>query len=176
MNSDSSHSGVENSWQNFSRSIPVLPCCEPDLSYTPWRGWMVWKPGNGPWPVQQPCSREPSRVWQPCLCPGHIPSPPTCCCCCSSAPSQGMDALLALTIPTGAAKISDLVQEELVPSFSGAQLRPSSALNPPRSCWNGQGWAGPAPGSSSSLSFGAGAARCGKLLSHQLHLPWAHRE
>lgn len=47
---------------------------------------MVWKSGNGPWPVQQPRpaqsgeqqprSREPHGAWQPCLCPGHVPSLP----------------------------------------------------------------------------------------------------
>lgn len=55
-------------------------------------------------------------------------SPPTWCCCCFSAPSQGKDGLLALTILAGAAKISDLVQEEPVPPSHGAHLGPSSGL------------------------------------------------
>lgn len=78
MNSDSSHSGVENSWQNFPGSIPVLPCCEPDLSLLlhPVEGvdgLEAWK-----WTLASPAAvlQGPSRVWQPCLCPGHVPSLP----------------------------------------------------------------------------------------------------
>lgn len=67
----------------------------------------------------QGATRSVAAVPLPWPCPF---SPPTWCCCCFSAPSQGTDGLLALTIQAGAAKISDLVQEEPVPPSHGAHL------------------------------------------------------
>lgn len=87
------------------------------------------------WPIQQlhpaqsgssSFSREPSRV---AAVPLPLLSPPWCCCC-FSAPSQGMEGLLALTIPAGAAKISDLVQEEPVPPSMGSPWAFPCPANP----------------------------------------------
>lgn len=172
---DSSPSEWERSVENFPGSTPVLPCCEPDLSLPlhpsegGWFGSLGMDPGQSSSRLQL-SQGSSSRVQGAKRSVAAVPlpwprpfSPPTWCC--FSAPSQGMDGLLALTIPAGAAKISDLVQEELVPPSHGAHLGPSSALPSPGSSWKGQGWGGPAPGSSCSLSFGAGAERCGKLLA-----------
>lgn len=121
----------------FPWIIPVLPCCEPDLSlpHTPRRvdgleGW-EWSLGSSVRPL--------------CLCCGHIPSLPP--------PGAGAvpQPLLRAWIDSWLSpfqleqpKISDLVQEEPVPPSHGAHLRSSSALPSPGSCWKKQGWGGPA--------------------------------
>lgn len=120
VNGDSLHSEQE---QSVPGSIPVLPCCEPDLSlllHPPHReGLEAWE-----WTLASPAAT--SRQQQPAGSPAErgsrafaLAMPLLSFPCCSSAPSQGMDGLLALIIPAGAAKISDLVQEELVPPRHG---------------------------------------------------------
>lgn len=148
MNGDSSHSEWEQSVENFPGSIPVLPCCEADLSLR-FDLSLLFHPSEGGWFGSLGSSSVGGAAAVPQGAPqslAAVPLPllsPTWCSCCFSAPSQGMDALLALTIPPGAAKISDLVQEEPVPPSHGAQPGLSSALPSPGSSWRGQGWAWP---------------------------------
>lgn len=71
-------------WQSSPGSFPVLQCCEPGLSLLlqpsqgGWFGSLGMDPGQGSSSARGAAAafQEPSRAWQPCLCPGHIPPVP----------------------------------------------------------------------------------------------------